>query len=73
MVVLLLTEHRKNVKFVQGDVNKLVLEANSQDLVFSCWLLMYLSDEEVCEWALKVLWVGLGSVVGGARWWCGWG
>lgn len=53
LVLISLAEHRKNVKFVQGDVNKLVLEANSQDVVFSCWLLMYLSDEEVRDWALN--------------------
>ena len=59
LVLFLFIEHRKNVKFLQADVTKLDLEASSQDLVFSCWLLMYLSDEEVCEWILLVLWAGL--------------
>ena len=59
LVLFLLVEHRKNVKFLQADVNKLDLEASSQDVVFSCWLLMYLSDEEVCEWILLMLWAGL--------------
>ena len=55
------------MRFLQADVNKLALEASSQDVVFSCWLLMYLSDDEVCELVLMVLWVGLGNGVGGAR------
>ena len=55
------------MRFLQADVNKLALEASSQDVVFSCWLLMYLSDDEVSELVLMVLWVGLGNGVGGAR------
>ena len=53
------------MKFLQADVTKLSLEASSQDVVFSCWLLMYLSDEEVREWAL--LWAGLDNGVGVAK------
>ena len=53
------------MKFLQADVTKLALEASSQDVVFSCWLLMYLSDEEVCEWAL--LWAGLDNGMGAAK------
>ena len=49
------------MKFLQADVTKLALEASSQDVVFSCWLLMYLSDEEVCEWVLMVVWAGLSN------------
>ena len=54
------------MRFLQADVTKLALEGSSQDVVFSCWLLMYLSDDEVCELVLMVLWAGLGNGVGGA-------
>jgi len=36
-----------NVDFLCMDVTKLKLEANQYDVIFSNWLLMYLSDEEV--------------------------
>lgn len=41
--------HYKNASFMCADVTSpdLVIEANSIDLIFSNWLLMYLSDEEV--------------------------
>ena len=39
--------HRKNVNFVQKDVTTLEYSDNSFDLIFSCWILMYLTDPEV--------------------------
>jgi phosphoethanolamine N-methyltransferase len=43
--------HYKNTSFMCADVTSqdLVLQANSIDLIFSNWLLMYLSDEEVMD------------------------
>lgn len=41
-----------------ADVTELQLPANAFDLVFSNWLLMYLSDEEVAKLAATLLsWV----------------
>ncbi len=41
-----------------ADVTELVLPANAHDLVFSNWLLMYLSDEEVAKLAASLIsWV----------------
>jgi hypothetical protein len=41
--------HYKNVKFMCADVTSpdLKISEESMDLIFSNWLLMYLSDEEV--------------------------
>ncbi|KAH7859216.1 hypothetical protein Vadar_033263 [Vaccinium darrowii] len=41
--------HHKNVKFMCADVTSpdLHISAESMDLIFSNWLLMYLSDKEV--------------------------
>lgn len=41
--------HHKNVKFMCADVTSpnLQISEGSVDLIFSNWLLMYLSDEEV--------------------------
>jgi len=41
--------HYKNTSFMCADVTSqdLVIQASSIDLIFSNWLLMYLSDEEV--------------------------
>lgn len=41
--------HHKNVKFMCADVTspELKVSENSVDLIFSNWLLMYLSDKEV--------------------------
>jgi len=43
--------HYKNASFMCADVTSedLVLPASSIDLIFSNWLLMYLSDEEVMD------------------------
>lgn len=42
--------HHKNAKFMCADVTSpdLKIEDESMDLIFSNWLLMYLSDKEVC-------------------------
>ena len=42
--------HHKNAKFLCADVTSpdLKIEDESMDLIFSNWLLMYLSDKEVC-------------------------
>ena len=37
----------ENIKFIHEDATKLKFENNVFDIVFSCWLLMYLSDGEV--------------------------
>jgi len=47
--------HFGNIKFVQADVTQFDMEDASVDLVFSNWILMYLSDEEVLELFRKVL------------------
>ncbi|XP_056295141.1 phosphoethanolamine methyltransferase isoform X2 [Pseudoliparis swirei] len=39
--------HHSNATFIQADVTKLDLPQNSIDFIFSNWLLMYLSDEEL--------------------------
>ncbi|GMH44018.1 hypothetical protein BSKO_11952 [Bryopsis sp. KO-2023] len=44
-----------NVEIQKGDVTKLELEESSFDVIFSNWLLMYLSDEEVESLALRAL------------------
>ena len=54
--------HHKNVKFMCADVTSpdLNISAESTDLIFSNWLLMYLSDKEVnCVFISKhnmILW-----------------
>ncbi|XP_060771121.1 phosphoethanolamine methyltransferase isoform X1 [Neoarius graeffei] len=47
--------HLGNAKFIQADVTKLEFPEKSFDLIFSNWLLMYLSDEELCSLAEKML------------------
>uniref|UniRef100_A0AAQ5ZRH9 phosphoethanolamine N-methyltransferase n=1 Tax=Amphiprion ocellaris TaxID=80972 RepID=A0AAQ5ZRH9_AMPOC len=39
--------HHSNATFIQADVTKMDNPQNSFDIIFSNWLLMYLSDEEV--------------------------
>mmetsp|Transcript_52875 Transcript_52875/g.113325 ORF Transcript_52875/g.113325 Transcript_52875/m.113325 type:complete len:878 (-) Transcript_52875:174-2807(-) len=46
---------KPNLQVVQADATLLNLEPNSFDLVFSNWLLMYFTDEEVHTFAKKVL------------------
>lgn len=51
--------HRKNVRYIVGDATQLDIPAASCDVVFSNWLLMYLSDEECLKLAADALsWVG---------------
>lgn len=49
--------HYKNVKFMCADVAspELNFSAESVDLIFSNWLLMYLSDKEVCTQYHEIL------------------
>uniref|UniRef100_A0A6U9RMU1 phosphoethanolamine N-methyltransferase n=1 Tax=Picocystis salinarum TaxID=88271 RepID=A0A6U9RMU1_9CHLO len=47
--------HLEGTEFLCADVTELDFPANSVDVVFSNWLLMYLSDEEVKELACKML------------------
>lgn len=47
--------HYGNIKFVQADVTQFDLDDASVDVVFSNWILMYLSDEEVLELFRKIL------------------
>ncbi|XP_076860648.1 phosphoethanolamine methyltransferase isoform X2 [Brachyhypopomus gauderio] len=47
--------HRGNAKFIQADVTQLELSNNSFDLIFSNWLLMYLSEEELISLEKKML------------------
>jgi phosphoethanolamine N-methyltransferase len=54
--------HRKNVNFVQKDVTTLEYSDNSFDLIFSCWILMYLTDPEVSAFAANALkWLEVGG------------
>ncbi|XP_076015723.1 phosphoethanolamine methyltransferase isoform X2 [Genypterus blacodes] len=39
--------HHSNAAFIQADVTKLDVPNNSLDVIFSNWLLMYLSDKEL--------------------------
>uniref|UniRef100_A0A3B1IYG4 phosphoethanolamine N-methyltransferase n=1 Tax=Astyanax mexicanus TaxID=7994 RepID=A0A3B1IYG4_ASTMX len=47
--------HLGNADFIQADVTQLQLPENSFDLIFSNWLLMYLSEEELHSLAIKLL------------------
>ncbi|CAH1270345.1 Hypp4316 [Branchiostoma lanceolatum] len=47
--------HHGNVRFMQADVTKLEMPPKSFDIVFSNWLMMYLSDAEVQALVEKVL------------------
>ncbi|KAK9800739.1 hypothetical protein WJX73_003088 [Symbiochloris irregularis] len=56
--------HRKNVRFMAADATQLDMAAGCCDVVFSNWLLMYLSDEECAKLAADALtWVGDDGVV----------
>jgi hypothetical protein len=56
--------HLANVDFRVADVTTLQLPAGSYDLIFSNWLLMYLSDDEVAALMANALnWVGWDLVV----------
>ncbi|XP_074504801.1 uncharacterized protein LOC141775384 [Sebastes fasciatus] len=47
--------HHSNATFLQADVTTLDFPQNSFDFIFSNWLLMYLSDEELKSFTEKVL------------------
>uniref|UniRef100_A0A8C6U7R7 phosphoethanolamine N-methyltransferase n=1 Tax=Neogobius melanostomus TaxID=47308 RepID=A0A8C6U7R7_9GOBI len=47
--------HHGNATFLQADVTKLDIPKNSVDFIFSNWLLMYLSDEELQRLSEKML------------------
>ncbi|KAM9833023.1 phosphoethanolamine methyltransferase isoform 1-T1 [Syngnathus typhle] len=56
--------HHKNVTFLQADVMKLELPSNSVDFIFSNWLMMYLSDEELNLLLKKMLmWLQPGGLL----------
>ncbi|XP_057465353.1 phosphomethylethanolamine N-methyltransferase-like [Actinidia eriantha] len=61
-----INEHYKNIKFMCADVTSpdLHIEAESMDLIFSNWLLMYLSDKEV-EYLVErmVKWLKVGGFI----------
>jgi len=42
-----LNGHNKNTEFICDDVLGLDLDPSQFDIVFSCWLKMYLADDEV--------------------------
>ncbi|KAK5600432.1 hypothetical protein CRENBAI_021729 [Crenichthys baileyi] len=47
--------HHSNVTFIQADVTKLDIPHDSVNFIFSNWLLMYLSDEELRTFMEKML------------------
>ncbi|XP_024919003.1 phosphoethanolamine methyltransferase isoform X2 [Cynoglossus semilaevis] len=47
--------HHKNVTFLHADVTKLEIPKTSLDFIFSNWLLMYLSDDEIQPLMKKML------------------
>ncbi|KAM5570419.1 hypothetical protein ABKV19_011195 [Rosa sericea] len=58
--------HHKNVKFMCADVTSpdLKISEESVDLIFSNWLLMYLSDEEVENLAQRMMkWLKVGGYI----------
>ncbi|KAL5142866.1 Phosphoethanolamine N-methyltransferase [Glycine soja] len=58
--------HHKNVKFMCADVTSpnLYISEGSVDLIFSNWLLMYLSDKEVENLAARMIkWLKVGGYV----------
>ncbi|XP_068305555.1 phosphoethanolamine N-methyltransferase 1-like [Pyrus communis] len=58
--------HHKNVKFMCADVTSpdLKISENSVDLVFSNWLLMYLSDKEVENLVERMMgWLKVGGYI----------
>ncbi|XP_061756323.1 phosphoethanolamine methyltransferase isoform X1 [Nerophis ophidion] len=56
--------HHSNVTFLQADVTKLQMPQNSFDFIFSNWLLMYLSDDELLVLLKKMLtWLRPGGLL----------
>lgn len=61
--------HHSHVSFQAADVCELSIPAQSYDVVFSNWLLMYLSDAEVDLLAQRMLsWVRLAGAFNRIRW-----
>ncbi|XP_022955089.1 phosphomethylethanolamine N-methyltransferase-like isoform X1 [Cucurbita moschata] len=61
-----INRHHKNVKFLCADVTspELSISNGSIDLIFSNWLLMYLSDKEVENLAARMIkWLKVGGYV----------
>ena len=40
----------KNIRFMHKDASKLVFDNDVFDIIFSSWILIYLTDEEVSAW-----------------------
>ena len=40
----------KNIRFMHKDASKLAFDNDVFDIIFSSWILMYLTDEEVSAW-----------------------
>lgn len=56
--------HLGNIDFRCGDATQLDLESGCADVVFSNWLLMYLSDAEIEKLAMNMLrWLDEGGIV----------
>ncbi|XP_070574723.1 uncharacterized protein [Ptychodera flava] len=56
--------HHKNADFIQADVTKMDLPEESYDIIFSNWLMMYLTDEEVMKLAEQSLkWLKEGGLM----------
>ncbi|GJN17994.1 hypothetical protein PR202_gb05105 [Eleusine coracana subsp. coracana] len=58
--------HSENTSFTCADVTSpdLMIEANSVDLIFSNWLLMYLSDEEIHKLVERMMkWLKVGGYI----------
>ncbi|KAJ3587507.1 hypothetical protein NHX12_011104 [Muraenolepis orangiensis] len=54
--------HHSNAAFLHADVTKLEFSKNSYDVIFSNWLLMYLSDQELGRLVEKMLsWLAPGG------------
>jgi len=54
--------HFANIDFICNDVRNFDMPSNSVDIVFSNWLLMYLTDEEIQAFSQKVLkWLNPGG------------
>ncbi|XP_071480831.1 uncharacterized protein, partial [Diadema antillarum] len=47
--------HHGNADFIQADVMSLELPPNSYDVIFSNWLFMYLSDDELVKLSIRLL------------------
>ncbi|NP_001307897.2 phosphoethanolamine N-methyltransferase 1 isoform X1 [Zea mays] len=61
-----INDHYGNTSFMCADVTStdLMIEANSIDLIFSNWLLMYLSDEEIDKLVERMVkWLKVGGYI----------